>query len=82
MDRLDRIVASILLVFLIVSTIVGAIATTWVFTTPSTYYIVTNANDTWFEISEYRTEGWNSWLVHVYAYPRQPAITHPWEVTG
>lgn len=67
---------------LLVGLVVGAAIVGILFIRPSHYYILTNANDTWFEISEYRTEGWNAILVHVYFYEREPSMPPMWEVGG
>jgi hypothetical protein len=83
MDRIDKIAFSIILIGLVAGTATLAAFAAFIYTTPQTYFIVTNANDTWFEISEYRTEGWNAILVHVYAFARQAPQSPPvWEAGG
>jgi hypothetical protein len=83
MDKIERAVAGACLVALVVGTVVGVATFAMLVTAPRTYYLLTNANDTWFEISEYRTEGWNAILVHVYAFARQAPQSPPvWEAGG
>lgn len=83
MDKIERAVAGACLVALVVGTVVGVATFAMLVTAPRTYYLLTNANDTCFEISEYRTEGWNAILVHVYAFARQAPQSPPvWEAGG
>lgn len=77
MNRMDIII----LLFLVGATAVVATVAA-VTHKPDHYFLLTNANETHFEISEYESSGWNAILLHIYVFERAPEAPPVWEVGG